>query len=304
MGGDGELRGRRPPAPAGVGGRTSAAGRASSSGAHYGGAMRVHVVSDVHGNAEALARAGDGADALLVLGDLVDFVDYQHPERGILGRVLGPEVSARFAALRSIGGPGELRAFAQQVWAGVPDPAAVVADAVRAQYAELFGALGAAGTPPVYAIPGNVDLAALWPEYTGGPVTAADGRVLTIGGVRFGFVGGAPLPPGRDPRIGGPWTPHLLSAEDFASRVAGLRDVDVLCSHVPPAVPELRYDVVTRRPESASAELLDVVRRDRPHAALFGHVHQPLATRVRIGRTECVNVGHFRRTGVPYVLLL
>jgi hypothetical protein len=91
--------------------------------------MRVHVVSDVHGNAEALARAGDGADALLVLGDLVDFVDYQHPERGILGRVLGPEVSAQFGRIRSTGGPGELRAFAQQVWSRVPDPAAVVADA-------------------------------------------------------------------------------------------------------------------------------------------------------------------------------
>ena len=29
--------------------------------------MRVHVVSDVHGNVEDLARAGDGADALLVV---------------------------------------------------------------------------------------------------------------------------------------------------------------------------------------------------------------------------------------------
>lgn len=267
--------------------------------------MRVHVVSDVHGNAAALARAGDGADVLLVLGDLVDFVDYQHPERGILGRVLGPEVSARFGRIRSTGRPGELRAFAQQAWSQVPDPAAVVAEAVRAQYAELFGALG--DGPPVYAIPGNVDLAALWPEYTGPEgsdraVTAADGRVLTIGGVRFGFVGGAPLPPGLEPRAGGPWTPNLLRAEDFADRVAGLGEVDVLCSHVPPAVPELRYDTVTRRAESASPELLDVVRRDRPYAALFGHVHQPLAARVRVGRTECVNVGHFRRTGVPYVL--
>jgi Icc-related predicted phosphoesterase len=135
-------------------------------------------------------------------------------------------------------------------------------------------------------------------------VTAADGQVLTIGGVRFGFVGGAPLPPGLEPRAGGPWTPNLLRAGDFAARVTALRDVDVLCSHVPPAVPELCYDVVTRRAESASAELLDVVLRDRPHAALFGHVHQPLAARVRVGRTECVNVGHFRRTGVPYVLSL
>ena len=70
--------------------------------------MRVHVVSDVHGNAEALRRAGDGADALLVLGDLVDFVDYHDPAGGILGRVLGPEVSARFGQLRASGRPGEL----------------------------------------------------------------------------------------------------------------------------------------------------------------------------------------------------
>ena len=34
--------------------------------------VRLHVVSDVHGNGEAPRRAGDGADALLVLGDLID----------------------------------------------------------------------------------------------------------------------------------------------------------------------------------------------------------------------------------------
>ena len=59
-------------------------------------------------------------------------------------------------------------------------------------------------------------------------------------------------------------------------------------------MPELAYDVVARRPEATSTALLDVVHRDRPRAALFGHVHQPLAARVRVGRTECVNVGHFR----------
>jgi Icc-related predicted phosphoesterase len=67
-------------------------------------------------------------------------------------------------------------------------------------------------------------------------------------------------------------------------------------------VPELAYDVVARRAEASSTALREVVRRDRPRAALFGHVHQPLAARVRVGRTECVNVGHFRRTGVPHVL--
>jgi Icc-related predicted phosphoesterase len=60
--------------------------------------------------------------------------------------------------------------------------------------------------------------------------------------------------------------------------------------------------VVTRHAESSSRPLLDRIVRDRPRRALFGHVHQPLARRVRVGRTECVNVGHFRRTGTPYVL--
>lgn len=73
----------------------------------------------------------------------------------------------------------------------------------------------------------------------------------------------------------------------------------MLCGHIPPAVPELVYDVQARRSETGSQHPLAVIRRDRPRAALFRHVHQPLAQRVRLGRTECVNVGHFQRTGAP-----
>ncbi|HLU59060.1 MAG TPA: metallophosphoesterase [Pseudonocardia sp.] len=260
--------------------------------------MRVHVVSDVHGAAEALARAGDGADALIVLGDLVHYVDYRDPESGILGRVLGPEVSAEFARLRRTGGRDELIRFIRDAWARIPDAPAVVEEAVLEQYDRLFGAL----TAPTYAIPGNVDMPRLWPRYARPGLTLADGQVLEIGGLRFGFVGGVPLPPGVERRASGPWTPHLLPADEYAAAVKALDRVDVLCSHTPPAVPELAYDVVTRRAEASSPELLDVIQRDRPRAALFGHVHQPLAPRVRVGRTECVNVGHFRATGTPYVL--
>ena len=48
--------------------------------------------------------------------------------------------------------------------------------------------------------------------------------------------------------------------------------------------------------------LLDAVHRTRPRYLLFGHVHQPLVDRLTIGRTQCVNVGHFRASGTPYVL--
>lgn len=260
--------------------------------------MRVHVVSDVHGNVEALGRAGDGADALIVLGDLVEFVDYADPTRGILGTVLGPAASARFGEIRSNGRTGELLAFATEAWSRFDDPEAVVAEAVRAQYSALFAAMSV----PTYAIPGNVDQPAYWPEFARPGVSAVDGDVVVLDGLRFGFVGGVPLPPGVAPGRGGPWHPYLRLAEEYTAAVHAVGAVDVLCTHVPPSVPDLAYDVVTRRAESSSPALLEVVRRDRPRAALFGHVHQPLAARARVGHTECVNVGHFRRTGTPYVL--
>lgn len=259
--------------------------------------MRVHVVSDVHGHAEALARAGDGADALVVLGDLVDFVDYADPAAGILGRVLGAETSAEFGRLRAHGAPGELMAFARRAWSRFPDPSVVIAEAVREQYDVMFGAM----TAPTYAIAGNVDMPELWDDFVRPGLHHVDGEVVTIGGLRFGFVGGAPLPAGFVRRRG-PWQPYLRPHEEFAAATHALGTVDVLCSHVPPAVAELAYDVRSRSRESSATALLDVVHRDRPRAALFGHVHQPLAARVRVGRTECVNVGYFRRTGTPYVL--
>jgi Icc-related predicted phosphoesterase len=259
--------------------------------------MRVHVVSDVHGAADALAKAGDGADALIVLGDLVDFIDYRDPAGGIVGRVLGREASAQLGRLRRSGAPGELQAYARQVWDAVPDAPAVIDDAVREQYDKLFAAM----TAPTWAIPGNVDVAHLWAEYQRPGLCQPDGRVVTIGGLRFGFVGGAPRRVDWPVPTSSPWRPNLLAEPEFSAGVLALSTVDVLCSHVPPAVPELAYDVVTRRAESASTALLEVLRRDRPRAALFGHVHQPLARRVRVGRTECVNVGHFRATGVPHV---
>ncbi|WP_026421465.1 metallophosphoesterase family protein [Actinokineospora inagensis] len=260
--------------------------------------MRVNVVSDVHGNAEALARAGDGADALVVLGDLIDFVDYHDHSGGIMGRVFGPERVARFAQLRRERRHTAAGAYARELWTGLEDAADVVQEAIRAQYKELFAAM----TAPTYATPGNVDLPHLWPEFAGDGVEVLDGQAAEIGGLRFGFVGGAMLPPGATLRRGSVFQPYLRTAEDFGAAVAALGPVDVLCSHVPPAVPELTYDVVARRAEIGSTALLDAITAYRPRWAVFGHVHQPLSARARVGGTECANVGHFQRTGQPYVL--
>lgn len=260
--------------------------------------MRVHVVSDIHGNVEALARAGEGADALVVLGDLIDFVDYHDHRRGILGALFGPEKVKVFADLRRVGDRERTLAYSRSLWDSLQDPQAAVEEAIRAQYAAMFGAMMA----PTYATPGNVDVPALWPEYAGDGVHVLDGEVAKIGGLRFGFVGGSLLPPGYKPRRGAAWRPYMRTPEDFDAAVEALGEVDVLCSHIPPDVPELTYDVVARRPEAGSASLLAAIRAYAPRWALFGHVHQPLAARMRLGHTECCNVGHFRHGERPFVL--
>ncbi|MFP5020591.1 metallophosphoesterase family protein [Pseudonocardia phyllosphaerae] len=269
--------------------------------------MRLHVVTDVHGDSAALARVAHGpdgsrADGVIVLGDLVEFIDYREPANGIVGRLLGVGVAAEFARLRRAGAPREeMLGLMDRAWARFDDPAAAVHEAVAAQYAEIFGVLAGLGVP-VWAIPGNVDMPAAWPDVDG--VATPDGTVVEIGGRRVGFLGGVPLPPGREPRPAGPWQPHFVRHEDWTARLDALGPADVLCTHVPPAVPDLAFDVVTGRGEMTSRPLLDRIRREQPSHALFGHVHQPLHPRVRIGRTEAVNAGHFRASGEPYVLHL
>ncbi|MEU9293070.1 metallophosphoesterase [Streptomyces sp. NPDC048266] len=253
--------------------------------------MRVHVVSDVHGNAGDLARAGNGADALICLGDLVLFLDYADHSRGIFPDLFGVENADRLVELRTARRFDEARDLGRRLWAELDvDRDTAIEAAVRRQYAELFAAF----PTPTYATYGNVDIPRFWPDFARPGTTVLDGERIELGGLVFGFVGGGLRTPMR--------TPYEISDEEYAAKVEALGDVDVLCSHIPPEVPELTYDTVARRFERGSRALLDAIRRTRPRYSLFGHVHQPLAKRMRIASTECVNVGHFASTGRPFAL--
>ncbi|MEC4018962.1 metallophosphoesterase family protein [Streptomyces sp. H27-D2] len=252
------------------------------------------MISDVHGNSADLAAAGEGADALVCLGDLVLFLDYANHARGIFPDLFGVGNADRLVELRTARRFEEARELGRELWATVETAGggreAVIESAVRKQYAELFPAF----PTPTYATYGNVDIPRLWPEYAQPGTTVLDGERTEIGGRVFGFVGGGLRTPMR--------TPYEIDEEAYAAKLAAIGEVDVLCSHIPPDVPELCYDTVARRFERGSADLLDVIKTTQPRYALFGHVHQPLARRMRIGRTECVNVGHFASTGTPWAL--
>ncbi|MFI0421733.1 metallophosphoesterase [Spongiactinospora sp. 9N601] len=260
--------------------------------------MRIHVVSDVHGNSDALARAGDGADVLVVLGDLINLVDYHDYSGGILGSLFGPKKVATLAHFRRSQMRAELAEYSRRLWDGLDNAADMLRDAIREQYSRLFAAM----TVPTYATPGNVDAPELWSEFANDRLTVLDGAVAEIGGLRFGFVGGGLRNPADRGGRSDVWMPYLRTADEYKAGVEKLTDVDVLCTHIPPAVPALTYDVVAGRPERGSEALLDLIIEQQPRWSLFGHVHQPLSGRMRIGVTDCVNVGHFQRMQEPYVL--
>jgi Icc-related predicted phosphoesterase len=257
--------------------------------------VRVNIVSDVHGATSALARAGEGADVLFCLGDLVLFLDYHDSSQGIFAELFGSAQATEYIRLRTARRFAEASELSHRLWAQAgdrlgQDRAEIVAQKVRGQYRELFAAMPV----PAYLTYGNVDLPGYWADYLRPGQQVLDGESVELGGLRFGFVGGGLRSPMR--------TPYELDEQTYAAKVAALGPVDVLCSHIPPSLPGLTYDVQARRFEVGSRALLEYVRDVQPRMALFGHVHQPLARRCRVGRTECVNVGHFRGTGTPFTL--
>ena len=204
--------------------------------------------------------------------------------------LFGVEAAVRLIELRSDKQFEAAREWSKSLWDSLEeDRGTVLQRKIREQYAGLFAAM----PDPTYLTYGNVDVPALWPEFTTHH-RVLDGQTADLGGLTWGFVGGGLKTPMR--------TPQEISDEDYAAKVEALGPVDVLACHIPPDIPELLYDVEARRFERGSRATLDYIRDVQPRLALFGHVHQPLQARIRIGKTECVNVGHFRGTGTPFVL--
>jgi len=243
------------------------------------------VLSDIHFALEPLRRVVATGETLLILGDLVNLTDYRTGE-GAVAEVLGIDFARASASARGAGDYQRMRGLWQEhVGDRADEVRAAIGGAIEAQYAEVAEALrGGHG----YVIHGNVDRPralerALPPGYE-----YVHGETRDIEGVRFGFVGGgAATPLQAEGEIPDQGMEQLLET---------LGEVDILCTHVAPALDPLQTDVVTGRAERGSAPLLDFIREHRPRLHLFGDVHQPQASTWRVGPTRCRNVGYFRAT--------
>lgn len=243
------------------------------------------ILSDVHGEFEALARLAASGETLLVLGDLINLLDYRTGE-GIIADVMGGDFGRRVSERRGNSDYGGMRELWNQQTAGrIDEIRSAMADGVAEQYAALRLALdGARG----YVTYGNVDRPEMLRQALPDDMTFVDGDVIEMEGLAFGFVGGGIATPAA--------AAGEVTDQEMIDKLERIGPVDVLCSHLSPAVGPLHRDVITGRLERSSRPILDYIVRHQPRFHFFGDVHQPQATMWRIGATLSRNVGYFRAT--------
>ena len=243
------------------------------------------VLSDIHFATEPLRRVVATGETLLILGDLVNLTDYRTGE-GAVADVMGMEFARASATARGAGDYQQMRGlWLDSVGDRIDEIRAAIGEAIDAQYASVSEALeGGHG----FVIHGNVDRPGSLERALPAGYEYVHGQTRDIEGLRFGFVGGGAATPLQ--------AEGEVSDEEMSRLLDSLGQVDVLCTHVAPALDPLQTDVVTGRAERGSAPLLDYILATRPRLHLFGDVHQPQASSWRVGPTRCRNVGYFRAT--------
>jgi Icc-related predicted phosphoesterase len=244
------------------------------------------LVSDIHGEFDALARVAAMGEPLLVLGDLLNFVDYRTNE-GMLAEVTGKEFVAELSELRN---SGDI-AGSRRRWAEFHEGRE---EELKIRYRELIGAsyqaaAEALGDAEAYVIYGNADRPDLLQASLPPAARYVDAEVIEIEGHAVGFVGGG---------IEGIGVPGEVSEAVMAEKLAKLGAVDILCTHVAPAIRPLSRDVIGGRLKQSEA-IGDYLREFQPTWHYFGDIHQGQARTWRVGRTTCRNVGYFRATRRP-----
>lgn len=245
--------------------------------------MAIKIVSDIHGAYDELAGQLSPDDLLIMLGDYAQLVDFQTLD-GVLTQAFTRDEVKQVLDWLDAGEKAKARRFLARFAQPEGDRFPEVSRLVAADYRRMCAQIPC----KAYLLYGNTDYPGLLKGALKDGLQLVEAGVVEVDGVKIGLVSGAP------PMT---WTfdlPGVVTEEVYRERVASLGKVDILCSHVPPRLPELSYDVVARRDELGSRHLLDYIRDVQPAWAYFGHVHHPQQSFLRVGRTKVRNVGCFR----------
>lgn len=248
--------------------------------------MAIKLIADPHGCYEGLREEIGSGDVLLVLGDVLDLIDWADIS-GILPDIMGRETLVHRLISAFSAGPEAAVALRDELIAPGGGYAQELLRRITEDYGRFVAALRDAGCRS-YVIYGNGDVpdllaAALQDEDN---VTLMDGKA-EIDGITFGFVSGALYSPFR--------MPAEMDDEDFGRRLEEVGKVDVLCTHIPPSLEAATMDIVAGKPVLGSESLLKYLEDARPAYLYHGHVHQPAQRELRVGDTRVINVAYYKR---------
>ncbi len=245
--------------------------------------MAIKIISDIHGEYEAMRQQLTPEDLVVMLGDYLNLIDFR-TLGGILAQVYSrEEIIAALSALA--GGKREVAGRAiRQIASSDDNKPRKVRDLMRESYREFFSSIPCRA----YLIYGNTDSPEMMRELAPSNVEIVEAGVFDFQGLRFGLISGAPF---------GPWTvglPGEIEPEKYRNLVDSIGPVNILCTHCPPAIPDLTFDTVAKRDEVGSVSLLEYAEKYKPSYHYFGHVHNPRASFVEKGATKFINAGFFK----------
>jgi Icc-related predicted phosphoesterase len=248
--------------------------------------LAIKLIADPHGYFENLTDRISDDDVLIVLGDVLDLVDWSDFS-GILPEVIGRDkfiakLQAAFAA--GPGGGTTLRDEILSPGGGYNQELLQRIDEEYGRFSEVLRKIGCRA----YVIYGNGDVPDLMRAALNGTGSAvvAEGKI-EIEGSMFGFVPGAIYSPFM--------MPSEMDDEQYGEMLQKLGKVDVLCTHIPPQTEAATMDVVAGKPVIGSQNLLAYLEENRPAYLYHGHVHQPAQRELVIAGTRVINVGYYKK---------
>ncbi|MDA2969991.1 MAG: metallophosphoesterase [Actinomycetota bacterium] len=242
-------------------------------------------ISDVHHNVKFLEKLPKDLGPVIILGDLINWIDYRNGE-GIAKDVFGYENVMKLIELRKNHLFEKRKLLWKELYFSNPEQTQKkMQAAIEKQYIEVFESLK---TLEVWFIPGNVDDLEILNSFESNKIKNVDNTIVETNFGRIGFAGGG-VPTLINAR-------GEISVKDFQLKLDKLSGVDIICTHAPPKVIPLMTDVVTNKIEQGWQPLVEFILENSPKLSLFGDVHQPKASNWYINKTRCINVGYFRAT--------
>jgi Icc-related predicted phosphoesterase len=251
-------------------------------------AREIVLVSDVHGDFEALSKALSPDDILIVAGDLLPLMDFYDYSKGILSFAFKIDELAEAVVEMSQGRFDRVREGIKEI----TTPGREKYELLLPHVEKLYGELARSLVCETYLIFGNVDYPDILKQTLAGTAEVIEGGVITIDGLRIGLVSGMPA---AEFSIG---LPGEVPDDHYKKHFDALGAVDVIVTHIPPEESpresDLTFDTIAKRHEQGSRDLFSYIKKHRPLYSFFGHVHNPKVGKSDIDGTTAINLGFFK----------